>query len=381
MTMPLATSQLQNIRATVRRITGRTSPSTILDSQIDNYINTFYVYDLPEHLKLETLRINYQFLTSANQAIYDFPMEYYLNNMPPVYIAGYQSYMTQSRENFYRVNSTFQYQQNSVAIGNGSTGPYSGILPTTYVLQGYKPNPPGAYAVPPAGLDVLPKNIVWGITFSGKAQASATSGIAQSISLIDDGQGNLFDINDLDSNPTAAAPDVINPHIGARGSINYLTGAFQIFGPTNAFGQVTGFKTPIDVGQPINAQYVAYKASRPQSVLYFNNQFFVFPIPDQAYVVSFEAFQYPTAFISTNPTSTPLLSEWWQLLAYGAALKIFSDNADFENYMKFRPLFEEHMRLVQRRTINQYSSERTSSIYTEQTQFAQFPFGNMFGGI
>lgn len=371
MTMPLATSQLQNIRATVRRITGRTSPSTITDSQIDNYINTFYVYDLPEHLKLETLRVNYQFLTTANQAIYDFPVEYYLNNMPPVYIAGYQSYMTQSRENFYRVNSTFQYQQASVAIGNGTVGPYTGTLTTTNVLQGYKPNPPGAYS---AITTVLPKNIIWGITFSGLA-APGTAGIAQSVSLIDDGQGNLFDINDPNCDPLGIP--------GSRGTINYITGAFSL----NNFSQA------IANGQPINAQYVAYKASRPQSVLYYNNQFFVFPIPDQAYVVSFEAFKYPTAFLSiyVDPVTgalvdpdqytSPLLSEWWQLLAYGAALKVFSDNADFENYMKFRPLFEEHMRLVNRRTINQYSTERTSSIYTEQTQFAQFPFGNMFGGI
>ena len=363
MTMPLATSQLQNIRATIRRITGRTSPSTITDEQIDNYINTFYVYDMPEHLKLESLRVNYQFLTSANQAIYDFPIEYYLNNMPPVYIAGYQSYMTQSRENFYRVNSTFQYKQDSVAIGNGTAGPYTGTLTTTYVLQGYKPNPPGAYSL---DTTVLPKNIIWGITFSGKA-AAGTAGIAQSVSLIDDGQGNLFDINDPNCDP-----------LNARGTINYITGAFAL----NNFSQA------IDNGQQINAQYVAYKASRPQSVLYYNNQFMVYPVPDQAYVVSFEAFQYPTAFLVSgtgggdpDAAKSPLLSEWWQLLAYGAALKVFSDNADFENYMKFRPLFEEHMRLVNRRTINQYSTERTSSIYTEQTQFAQFPFGNMFGGM
>ena len=109
----------------------------------------------------------------------------------------------------------------------------------------------------------------------------------------------------------------------------------------------------------------------------------MYPIPDQAYTVSFEAFKYPSAFANDGSDDglSPQLYEWWQLLAYGAADKIFADNADMENMQKFRPLLDEQMRLVQRRTIQQYSSERTASIYTEQTQFAQFPFGNLFGGI
>jgi len=345
---------LQDIRNKVRRITGRTSDSQITNGEIDNYINTFYVYDLPEHLKLDSLKVNYQFLTTANQAIYDFDPEVYLVNMPPVYIAGYQSYMTQSRENFYRVNSTFQYKQDSVAVGNGTPGPYTGILTTTYIMQGYKRNPPGAYS---GSTTVLPRDIIWGILFSGKGVAG-TNGIAPSINLIDDGQGNLFDPADLNCNPAAA-----------RGTINYITGAFTL----------TNFASNIDNLQPINAQYVAYRPSRPQSVIYFNNQFMLYPVPDQAYMVSFEAFKYPTSLV--NVGDTPQLMEWWQLLAYGAADKIFADNADFENMAKFRPLLDEQMRLVQRRTITQYSSERTASIYTEQTQFAQFPFGNMFGGI
>ena len=350
---------LADIRNKVRRITARPSPSQISDPEIDTYINAFYVYDLPEHLKLDSLKVNYQFLTSANRAIYDFDQDLYLVNMPPVYIAGYQSYMTQSRENFYRVNSTFQFKQDSVAIGNGGPGPYTGTLTTTYIMQGYKPNPPGSYATGVIGNAVLPRDIIWGILFSGKGVAGS-GGIAPSISLIDDGQGNLFDPADPNSNP-----------LSARGTINYITGAFTI----------NNFSANIANLEPINAQYVAYRPSRPQSVIYFNNQFMLYPVPDQAYMVSFEAFKYPTAFLSTAPTTTPLLKEWWQLLAYGAADKIFADNADFENMQKFRPLLDEQMRLVQRRTITQYSSERTATIYTEQTQFAQFPFGNMFGGI
>ena len=85
MTFP---SNLTDIRTKVRRLTGRPSATQISDAEIDNYINTFYRFDLPQHLKLESLRVNYEFNTRPNIAVYDFPRNTYLNNMPPVYIAG-----------------------------------------------------------------------------------------------------------------------------------------------------------------------------------------------------------------------------------------------------------------------------------------------------
>jgi hypothetical protein len=346
------TSTLADIRTKIRRITARPSASQITDTEIDNYINTFYVFDLPEHLRLESLRVNYQFITNAHQPVYDFPTDLYLTAMPPVYIAGYQSYMTQSRENFFRINATIQYKQNNIATGIGDTGPYIATLTSTPILRGFKPNPPGAYNV---GVTPAPRYLNWNVLISGKA----ASGL--SVSLIDDGQGSLFDITDTD----CSLP---------RGTINYITGAISIPAPP-----ALGFATPIAVGESINAQYIPYQASRPQSAIFFNDQIMLYPVPDEAYTVSFEAFKYPTALAAAG--DTPQLLEWWQLLAYGAADKIFSDNADFDSMQKFRPLLDEQMRLVQRRTLQQYSSERTASIYTEQAQFSQFPFGNMFGGI
>src|SRR5271157_1526109 len=110
MTVP---NTLADIRNKVRRITGRPSQNQITDQQIDAYINTFYIYDLPEHLHLQDLRYNYQFITSPNIPVYDLPTEFYLTNMPPVYIGGYQSYMTQSRENFFRINPRLNFLQSS----------------------------------------------------------------------------------------------------------------------------------------------------------------------------------------------------------------------------------------------------------------------------
>lgn len=354
---------LADIITKVRRVTARPSPAQITDAEIVNYINTFYVYDMPEHLKLISLRTNYQFTTTANRPVYDFPTGTYVTEMPPVFIGGYQSYMTQSRENFFRVNPQLNYLQQQVYTGdgtNGSGGTYTGeFLTATPIIPGFKPNPPGAYSSSITN-PIAAKFLQWNVIVSALGTPDSISGIPPSITLVDDGQGNLFDPSDATTLPA-----------NARGTINYLTGAIT----------VTNFIAAIPSGNSINVQYIPYVASRPQSCVFYQDQVILYPVPDQAYTVSFEAYQYPSAFLANQTTATPQLTEWWQLLAYGAADKIFADNADFDSLQKFRPLLEEQMTLVQRRTIVQQTSERTATIYTEQSGSSQFPFGNVFSGF
>lgn len=360
MTFP---STLADIRTKVRRITARPSVTQISDAEIDNYINTFYRFDMPEHLRLQNLRYNHQFTTTANIPVYDFPRDLYLTEMPPVFIAGYQSYMTQSRENFFRINPTLNFLQQSVYTGNNTTGPYTGqFLINTPITPGFKPNPPGAYTANAANL-IAAQFLNWNIVVSALGTPDPISGIPPSLTLIDDGLGNL--VSPTDTGTTAVTGFVI------RGSVNYLTGAISI--------NATGFTSAVPTGNAINVQYIPYVASRPQSVVFYQDQVYLYPIPDQAYTVSFEAYKYPTAL--TVPGESPQLQEWWQMLAYGAADKIFADNADFESLQKFRPLLEEQMKLALRRTIVQYTSERTATIYSEQTGHGQYPFGNLFSGF
>ena len=356
MTVP---STLQDIRNKVRRITARPSAAQISDSEIDDYVNTFYLNDFPEHLRLESLRYNYQFTTSANIPVYDFDTSSYLTAMPPVFIGGYQTYMTQSRQNFFRINPELNYIQQSAATGNGTVGPYTITLQQTPIVRGFKPNPPGAFSATPVQARFLEWNVlISGLDANGNSQCLVDTGSqAAGLSQI----GDLVDPKDTNASPVV------------RGSVNYITGAVSIFAAP------LGFTLPIPAGNAINAQYVPYVASRPQQVIFYQDQFMVYPIPDQAYTVSFEVYKYPAALL--NSGEAPQLREWWQLLAYGAADKIFADNADFENLGKFRPLLQEQMNLCQRRTIVQYTSERTATIYSEQYQNNTYGFGNLFGNF
>lgn len=356
----MAPNTLQDIINKVRRITGRPSSAQITDNEIINYINTFYIYDFPEHLRLESLKVNYQFVTTANKATYDFPTNLYLTNTPPLYIGGYQSFFTQSRDQFFKINPMLNYLEQSVATGDGGSV-YTFTLSKIPIAPGFKQNPNRLSA---ANTDSFGRvsggtagSYNWNVLISGEGSAGP-GGASIWYSLIDDGQGNLVDPGD-----TALNPAIL-------GSINYITGVC-VLDP--------GFTGAIPVNNPINAQYIPYVASRPQSALFYQDQLTLYPIPDQAYTVSLEAYQYPIEFDVNGSTSVnPQLNEWWQVLAYGAADKIFADNADMENMAKFRPLLDEQLRLIQRRSITQQTSERTASIYTEQTSFGQYLFGNNF---
>lgn len=361
-------TNLSTMIGKVRRLTGRVSPNQLSDQDIIQYINTFYVFDLSQHVKMESLRYNYQFTTQANVPVYDLPTDTYLSAMPPVFIAGYQSFMTQSRQNFFRNNSELQFLQQQIYTGdgtNGSGGTYNNqFLTNLPIIQGFKPNPPGAYSLS-ATTDIPAKFLIWNVIVYGEGAPDATSGVTPTFTLVDDGHGNLWDPSDTSTNPTLPFP------LGPRGSINYITGALTI--------NNRGFIGAIPAGNPINVQYTPYVASRPQSVMFYQDQIYMYPIPDQAYTVSFEAYKYPTAL--ANSTDNPQLIEWWQTLSMGAALKIFEDNADLDSIAKFRPLLDEYLRKILRRSIVQQTSERAATIYEEQNGngLGQWGFGNLFG--
>ena len=258
---------LSDIITKVRRVTGRPSQNQISDVEIIRYVNTFYVYDMPEHLKMESLLYNYEFTTTANIPTYDLPTDTYLTAMPPVYIGGYQSYMTQSRQNFFRINPALNFLQQQVYTSSGTTGPYTGqFLTNLPITPGFKPNPPGAYVKPWSALNDIPAaSLNWNVLVAANGSPDTTSGITPSYSLVDDGQGNLF----------APTDTTINP-LFKRGTINYITGALNIIN----FVDSSGTPVTIPSGNPINAQYVPYVASRPQSVVFFQDQFILYPIPD-----------------------------------------------------------------------------------------------------
>jgi hypothetical protein len=71
--MALSTiSNLQAIQTKVRRLTRSPSESQISNDQINDYINTFILYDFPEHLRLFSLRTLLTFYTQPGVDVYSW---------------------------------------------------------------------------------------------------------------------------------------------------------------------------------------------------------------------------------------------------------------------------------------------------------------------
>jgi len=282
-------------------------------------------------MRLFNLKTTYTFTTQPLEDRYKLPEQLYQEFLPPLYVAGYQCYYSLSREEFFRIWPAIQFIETSDASGDGTTGPYN------FTVSNF---PVQRRAVIVAGVDA--NGYSWNLQDDGGDSTSSSSD-----TLI----GNLYYQNNTDPN---------NPVYTNYGTINYLTGAVSTY-----------FPAAIVAGSPIDVQYVAYQPSRPVAGLIFDGYMYLRPIPDIAYQVSIDAFFTPTALLSS--TDTPVLYEWWQLLAAGAARKVFEDRLDVDSRAKLEPIYQEYKSMAMSRTVMQASPQRASTIYTDMVQG---PIGN-----
>ena len=333
----MAVHSLSNIQTKVRRLTRSPSEAQLTTAQLNEYINTFVVYDFPEHLRTFNLRTQFSFYCNPYQdtyetdttvlpitnALYDFQNKY-LTVHPPVYIAGYQALFTQSQEQFYGIYPKIESIQ-LITQGDGVTATFSGVIgnlnPQLPVLSS---------TLTP----ILPGSVLFSSVDIGNA----------GLALYDvpiypsDGTGTLFDAN-------TQLP---------AGVINYLTGVFALT-----------FPNPPKAGFNINSQVVYYQPSLPQALLFYANTFTLRPVPDQPYKINFEVYKAPID-LSTN-NLVPELDEWWQYIAYGAAKKILEDRLDMDTVALIMPEFLKQQALCNRRNLVQYTNERPATIYTQQS--------------
>jgi len=303
---------LANIRSKVRLVTARPSTDQLTDDQIDAYINTFYLYDLPESMRLLNLRDHYTFTTNPNVDTYAFDRNSYVSVNQPAYVSGYQMLWYQEPQAFFNIWPKVTAKE-LVETGDGGAGPYSFTISGAPFLRS---------ATSPIGSKGANINII--------ISANTSGSIAETV--YDDGVGGFEN--------------------AAGGTIDYVTGVV-----TNLT-----FSNPIPAGTEIYAQVTPYSAGRPSTILFAQDQFTLRPVPDGAYIISLEAYRTPTALAAAG--DSPELNEWWQLLAYGASLKIFTDYGDFEQLTAYRSMYEEQLLLMQRRTLKQYAEQRVSTIYT-----------------
>ena len=327
----MADSTLAAVQTKVRRLTRSPSEQQLSTSQINQYVNTALLNDFSEILRLFSLHTDVTFYTQPNVETYDPAIisdptsPFYdptsplfdFNNLyvtvdPPIFIGGYDCLFTQSREYFYGIYSILVNIAGTGFTGDGITTTFSGNVTNVPFLQ-------------------------------NNVQFTSIDANNNGLVLIDvpisSTTGNLYIPNDFSI---------------SYGTVNYITGAFTLT-----------FTTPPANGVPINSQTVPYSPTLPQAMLYYNDKFTLRPVPDQVYAVNFQAYKMPTQLLMTN--QSPELNQWWQYIAYLAAKKVFEDRMDLDSVALILPELKNQERQVLRKTIVQNTTQRVSTIYSQQT--------------
>lgn len=349
----MATATLEEIKKKVRRLTRSLSTSILSEADLEQYINTFVLYDFPEHLRLFNLESTFEFYTEPYKDVYetstvstdplfDFKNKY-ISVHPPVYVAGYQSMFSESREEFFNIYPKLNNIQSTGSTGDGLQTQFTGTVP---VMQGTQASNP----------TVLLKNNVL-FNSIGVANLGLTM-IDEPISAT---LGNLYV-------PGATKPVYGDP-VDVNNNINYITGAYTVT-----------FVNPPGAGKVVNVQSIVVQPARPLAVLFYDGKFTVRPVPDQPYKIQMNVFKQPTEFLANDNTQEPHLKEWAQFISYGAAKKIFEDRMDLESVQMILPEFKKQETLINRRTIVQQTSQRTPTIYTAANNNSGGYGGGWFNG-
>ena len=118
--------------------------------------------------------------------------------------------------------------------------------------------------------------------------------------------------------------------------------------------------------------------------MFYQNQFTLSPCPDAGYTIELTCYRQPIqALIAADQTGSPELSEWWEILAVGAAKKIFEERLDSDGVVFIDKMLKERYDIIETRTYAQIGQERISTIYTDQLTYNYGSGGGLtnFGSI
>jgi hypothetical protein len=296
----------------------------------------------------------------------------------------YQGFLPTARVNginvpFYTQRSAFfdmwpNYVQpaNSIAQGNGTTGPYTLQLP-------FAPNTTTAVNVIPSGL--LRGHVdMAGVIATG---VNVDPPLSTSINTLIPSTSIIPAVYFTSVDATGASVVVQDSGQFLTGNVNYgllmapgaapfgysaLTGGYSTTSNTINYNTGTAtvtFPVAIPQGQEINAQCFWYNPGLPRAILFYNNIITLRNPPDIQYLVEMDAYLSPAAFLSSGAAlQFGYMAEY---LARGAARKILSDTGDSEQFAFYEPLFREQELLVWKRSQRQFTSTRTPTIYSSGT--------------
>lgn len=330
--MTIAT--LSDIRDKVRRMTGSANSIVLTDSRIDDYINSFYSYDLPAQFRSLQLKDVYTFTTIRGVGTYAWDNDGYLSVEAPVYLNKREIALFYNEREFFAFVPGDMFTE-TIDTGDGTAGPYTATLQSTPIIPSVNNDPAvGSY---PASRVV---NFLIGANTSFGSTQEVTDIFANSATGTLTGDGT--------------------------GTINYNTGALSVT-----------FTAVVPSGEDINVSYLSQEITRPTAILYLQNQLTLSPPPDQAYVVEITVYRKPTDVLLASSANTPELLEWWELIAAGASKKVYEDRSDDEGVAQMERMLQSRYSVVETRTYVQVGCERVPTIFSSQTPNNTYSSGFM----
>lgn len=330
----MTVATLSDIRSKVRRLTGTASTLVLTNDQIDDYINSFYLYDLPAEFRSLQLKDIFTFTTERGVSTYTWDNENYLSVQAPVYLNKREIGLFFNEQEFYGFVASDMFTE-TITTGDGTEGPYTATLQNTPIIPSFNNNP--ATAGYPASRVV---NFLIG--------ANTSFGVSQSVSDISAGATGTFTGD-------------------GTGTINYNTGAISVT-----------FTAVVPSGENIDVNYLAQELSRPVGMLYMQNQVTLSPPPDRSYIVEVTVYRQPTSVLLTaGGAQSPELNEWWELIAAGASKKVFEDRADDDGVAQMMRMMDARYAVATTRTYVQIGNERVPTIFSSQTPNNSYNSGFM----
>ena len=346
----MTVGNLQDIIEKIREVSASGNSEQVTDEKIIKYINSFYLNDLPGDLRNINLKDVYTFNTIQGIDTYPFDFDNWNTIEGPVYCAKVQIILFQDKQSFYGYNFNTQLLD-TFTNGDGTTGPYSGTTLANPIIRSVNNNPITSTQM--SNTQVFPAG--YPPTFS-QPNISRIQNIlisantsTSSLQVTDDGNGNL--IGDCSS-----------------GTINYQTGVIS-----NLI-----FTSLVPSGNDINIQYNQAVLGQPYTILFFQNQFVVRPVPDQAYIIEMTAYRDPSkALLGTTSLTAPNLNgrpesyDWWELIAFGVAKKLYQDRLDTDGVQMMDAFLQEKMDQARSTTYAQISTRQMNTLFRDDTNNKQ----------
>lgn len=404
-----ANSTVAFIRTTVRELCASPGENQLATAYIDQNLNNFYTSDFPYAIKLDQMRSVYTFYTQPYIDRYPLDVNYNQGVRSPFYVEGIQGNFYKDRNEFYKIwprfPTKFQRGQSSpigaitfvtIASQGLVTAPNHGLIngdviyitgivgmdqlngqsisilyisPDSFLLNmstiGYSPYISGGtwYKTP-----IIYSFTIPGPFLSKEVVVGGTNIDGNSFAVADDGEGNLQLqlVNPVVSVPiqnvAPAVPGMYNRNTGNPGlievqnigTVDYVTGQMAFTMPI-----------PLQIGTQLTIWVSQYQPGRPQSMMFWNNEFTIRPVPKLVHKVEIETYLTPVQFMLS--TDSPILNQWAQYLSYGVACEILRRRQDMAGLANVMEGFRRQESMVLERQATEEIGQRNTTLFSGAT--------------